>query len=194
MADPQHPGFASHRPPAPNDADWPLKMKASIKVKRDPSAADWHLPPARAVVVTRNDAYTYRVKILDPGGGSRIENVSVDRIVATSPAQKVEEAVRLRDECHTHGIPERGRGWCVKDKLKKGFDKRMSSLFKRIKGKTKRFLVLRGTILYYFQDCELKIPKGQIPLDKAQCAPSTGTPVCPVAACDAETEHSAPCC
>lgn len=177
MADPDHPGFASHRPPAPNDATWPLKIKSSIKIKRDPTAPDWHLPPARAVVITRNDAYTYRVKVLEPGGGSHVENIEVHRIIAASTSQKPEEAVRLRDECHKYGIPERGRGWCIKDKVKRGFNKTVTNLFKRLKGKTKRFLVLRGHTLHYFQDCELKIPKGQIVLLKAQCAPSIEVPV-----------------
>ncbi len=76
---------------------------------------------------------------------------------------------------YRYGIPERGRGWCVKDKVKKGFNKRVSTLFKSIKGATRRFLVLRGPVLYYFQDCELKVPKGQIKLNTAgssSCAPS----------------------
>ena len=119
MADPDHPGFKPHRPAYPNDANWVLKIKDVIKVKRDPSAPDWHLPPARAVVIARNDAYTYRVKILE-AGKNRVENVSVDRLVATSSKQKIEEAIQLRDECHKHGIPERGRGWCTKEKQKSG--------------------------------------------------------------------------
>ena len=57
MADPQHAGFASHRPAAPNDLTWPLKIKDIVKVQRDPSAPDWHMPPARAMILNRNDAY-----------------------------------------------------------------------------------------------------------------------------------------
>ena len=177
MADPNHPGFASHRPPAPDDSLWPLKINDDIKIKRNPSAPDWHLPPARGVILARNDAYTYRVKKFEVGGTSNVENISVDRIVATKTTQNVAEAVRLRDECHTHGIPERGRGWCIKDKVKKGFDKQMSRLFKKIKGKTRRFLVLKGSTLFYFEDCELKVMKGKLQLIKGTCAPSGEMPV-----------------
>jgi hypothetical protein len=179
MADPKHAGWKSHRPAAPDDATWPFKIKSMVNVARDPTSPDWHLPPARAVVLKRNDAFTYRVRVLDAAGegAPHVENVAVERLIATVSTQQPEAAVQARDDCLQYGLPERGRGWVVKNKVKRGFNKTVSNLFKKLKGESRRFLVLRHSTLFYFMDCELKVLKGRVELRGGACVPSTESQV-----------------